>query len=158
MNRFKHFLPATVVLLLGLMASCEQPLRLKPVRMELFKLYDNVSATNTSGRFKRIYFDPYMLAVSETNRFSFGDKDIRDIVVSTNRGTLFVSFYLKRNRRADFERFTTVNSNAYIAVMVNGDMQNIARLKEPVSNGRLQFSCGLSQIKEISRFINLFVL
>ena len=139
--------------------SCDSTrLRLRPVQMELFKVYEPACATNSPGRFREIHFDPYLLVISESNKFSFRETDLRGIDLTTNHGNFFISFHLKKKRCRDFYRFTTVNSNAYIAVIVNGEVRNLACIREPISNGRLQFVCAASRSGEIDRFIRLFVL
>ena len=160
----RHSLPTSLLLtawtaaLIGLTACDFSHIRLRPVQMELYTIYSNACITNSSGGFREIYFDPYLLVVSETNKFSLRDTDIRDIGLSTNDGRFLLSLILKKKRCGDFRAFTTANSNMYIAIMVNGAVQNIAKIRQPVSNGRLQFVSSLAQSSEIVRFIRLFVL
>ena len=144
--------------LTGLTACDVRHLRLRPVQLDLYTLYTNNCGSDTSGGLRQIYFDSYLLVISETNKFSLRETDIRNIDLSSNGGRFHVNFILKKNRRRDFRVFTTANSNTYIAVMVNGTVRNIARIREPVSNGRLQFESSLDQAPEIGRFIRLFLL
>jgi hypothetical protein len=149
---------AWLLLIAGTTACDLSRVKLRPVQMELYSLYDSACATNASGGFKRVYFDDFVLVISETNKFSLRETDIRDVALNSEDGNLHLSLILKKNRRGDFRAFTTANSNTYVAVMVNGKIRNIAKIREPVSNGRLQFVSAPAHAGELGRFIRLFVL
>jgi preprotein translocase subunit SecD len=144
--------------LLACLTACNE-VKLRNVEMKLYTLYPNNawSETNTAG-FRRVLLEPYVLVISEDNRLTLTGSDIKTISIATNDSLVHCSLIFKKTVRQDLQTFTTRNSNSLVAVMVDGEVRNIARIDGPIRNGKLKFSARLSRMPDMREFVRLFLL
>lgn len=155
----------TLVLLAALLAAtaCDKKrpqTRFRDTPIDLYAVYPEEawSETNTQG-LRRVLLDPdYVLVISEANKLTLRTKDLEDIQVSADDQFIHLAFIFARSAQPSIESFTTHNSNAYIAVMVDGRVRNIARIHQPVRNGRILFTARRSRLGQVQEFVRLFLL
>lgn len=129
----------------------------KDASMAITVLFVNESAVPQGVRPRKVYMDPYLLLMNKEETFHFTTKDVRFITVSMQAEKYHIRFHLKNKFVEPFYRFTDRNQEAIVAVSVNGRVNNLARINEPVRDGQFLIIAGTEQSPEVKVFLENFM-
>jgi preprotein translocase subunit SecD len=139
--------------------SCKDvKITLKPVRVDMFAVYTRDQIPEQSKDFHDLYYSACVLHVSESNKFQLTDRDIVNFEIFTNQERFHLNIALKQNPTVRFREFTTRNSNSYIAIVINDAVNNVARIQEPITDGKVQFVIGRNRSHEIMTLLRQFFI
>lgn len=131
--------------------------KINPVQVELVIINNNQTESN-SQEFEKVFYDPYMLFLNNSKKFVFNEKDIKDIQISEDNSSFYISFYLIGKKIQSFHKFTQENTNSLIAVKINGKINSIARIDESIDDGIIQFVANLATKDNVVVFLKQFFL